>query len=415
MLKQDLIQPSMSPWSFPVVVVKKKNGKFRFCVNYKPLNDITKKDNYPLPRVDEILDSLKDAKWFTTLDLASGYWQIKVREEHREKTAFITKFGTYEFKVMPFGLCNASATFQRTMDKVLKGIKDQFVMVYLDDVIIYSKTFNEHLGHIEEVFNRIKKANLRLKAEKCKFGAKELQFLGHVVGSDGVKPDPEKVNKIVNYPVPKNIRELRGVLGLFSYYRRFIKDFSKRADSLYELLKKEVEYKWTEKQQKAFNELKELITTAPVVRYPDFNKPFLLYTDASLTGLGAVLAQKNGNEEYVIAYASRTLTPPERNYGITELECLAIVWAVKYFRHYIYGSQFTIITDHSALKWLLNSYAESTNRRLERWKICLSEYSFDVQYRKGIKHQNADALSRISNPTPNNTHLPTSFDFYNGQ
>jgi len=153
MLKQDLIQPSTSPWSFPVVVVKKKNGKFRFCVNYKPLNDVTKKDNYPLPRIDEILDSLKDAKWFTTLDLASGYWQIKVREEHREKTAFITKFGTYEFKVMPFGLCNAPATFQRTMDKVLKGIKDQFVMVYLDDVIIYSKTFSKHLKHIEEVLD----------------------------------------------------------------------------------------------------------------------------------------------------------------------------------------------------------------------------------------------------------------------
>ena len=274
MLEQDLIQPSTSPWSFPVVVVKKKNGKFRFCVNYKPLNDVTKKDNYPLPRIDKILDSLKDAKWFTTLDLASGYWQIKVKEEHREKTAFITKFGTYEFKVMPFGLCNAPATFQQTMDKVLKGIKDLFVMVYLDDVIIYSKTFNEHLKHIEEVLDRIREANLRLKAEKCTFAADKLQFLGHVVGKEGVKPDPEKVDKIVNYSVPKNIRELRGILGLFSYYRRFIKDFSKKADSLYELLKKETAYSWTDKQQKAFEELKKAITTAPVVRYPDFEKPF---------------------------------------------------------------------------------------------------------------------------------------------
>src|SRR5881275_1828714 len=274
MLEQDLIQPSTSPWSFPVVVVKKKNGKFRFCVNYKPLNDVTKKDNYPLPRIDEILDSLKDAKWFTTLDLASGYWQIKVKEEHREKTAFITKFGTYEFKVMPFGLCNAPATFQQTMDKVLKGIKDLFVMVYLDDVIIYSKIFNEHLKHIEEVLDRIREANLRLKAEKCTFAADELQFLGHVVGKEGVKPDSEKVDKIANYPVPKNIRELRGILGLFSYYRRFIKDFSKKADSLYELLKKETAYSWTDKQQKVFEELKKAIITAPVVRYPDLKNLF---------------------------------------------------------------------------------------------------------------------------------------------
>jgi hypothetical protein len=208
MLKQGLIQPSASPWSFPVVVVKKKNGKLRFCVNYKPLNDITKKDNYPLPRIDELLDSLQDAQWFTTLDLASGYWQIKVRKEDQEKTAFITKFGTYEFKVMPFGLCNAPVTFQRTMDKVLDGIKEKFVLVYLDDVIIYSKTFKEHMKHLTEVLNRIRQANLRLKAEKCHFVATELQFLGHVVGKEGVKPDPEKVDKMVNYPEPRNIREL---------------------------------------------------------------------------------------------------------------------------------------------------------------------------------------------------------------
>src|SRR6266487_3209359 len=216
MLQQDLIQHSTSPWSFPVVIVKKKNGKLRFCVNYKPLNDVTKKDNYPLPRIDEILDSLNGAQWFTTLDLASGYWQIKVREEDREKTAFITKFGTFEFKVMPFGLCNAPATFQRIMNKVLGDSIHKYVMVYLDDVIIYSKSFEEHLRHIEDVLNRIRRVNLRLKAEKCHFGASELQFLGHVVGKDGVKPDPEKVEKIENYTIPRNIRELRGALGLFS-------------------------------------------------------------------------------------------------------------------------------------------------------------------------------------------------------
>jgi hypothetical protein len=346
MLKQDLIKPSTSPWSFPVVVVKKKNGKFRLCVNYKALNDVTKKDNYPLPRVDDIFDSLKGAKWFITLDLASGYWQIKVRTEDQEKTAFITKFGLFEFKVMPFGLCNAPATFQRIMNKILGTSIEKYVMVYLDDVIIYSHTFEEHLKHLEEVLNRIRKANLHLKAEKCYFGANELQFLGHVVGEDGVKPDPEKVEKIKDYPIPRNIRELRGVLGLFSYYRRFIENFSKIAAPLNELLKKEVEYNWTDKQQQAFEALKEKLITAPIVQYPDFEKPFFLYTDASTIGIGSVLAQKSEKGEHVIAYASRTLTPAEKNYGVSELECLAVVWSIKYFRHYLCGSQFTIITSN---------------------------------------------------------------------
>ena len=385
------------------MVVKKKNGKFRLCVNYKPLNDITKKDNYPLPRIDELLDSLQDAQWFTTLDLASGYWQIKVKKEDQEKTAFITKFGTYEFKVMPFGLCNAPATFQRTMDKVLHGIKEKFVLVYLDDVIIYSKTCKEHLQHLTEVLNRIRHANLSLKAEKCNFIATELQFLGHVVGKDGVKPDPEKVEKMMNYPEPKNIRELRGVLGLFSYYRRFIKDFAQLADPLYQLLKKDTPYTWTESQQQAFENLREKLTKAPIVQYPDFTKPFILHTDASGTGVGAVLAQKEGKQEHVIAYASRTLNPAEKNYAITELECLAIVWAVKYFRHYLYSSKFSIVTDHTALKWLLNSTSESMNKRLERWKITLSEYDFEIIYRKGRLHLNTDAFLRL-NPTSNNIH-----------
>ena len=215
------------------------------------------------------------------------------------------------------------------------------------------------------------------------------------MGKEGVKPDPEKVEKMLNYPVPQNIRELRGVLGLFSYYRRFIKDFAKVAGPLYQLLKKETTYEWTNEQQKAFGELRQKLTEAPIVQYPDFTKPFFLYTDASLTGLGAVLAQKDGKKEHVIAYASRTLNPAEKNYGITELECLAIIWATKYFRHYLYGNKFTIITDHMALKWLLNSTSENANRRLERWKISLSEYEYEIVYRKGSQHLNADAFSRL--------------------
>ena len=210
---------------------------------------------------------------------------------------------------------------------------------------------------------------------------------------------------MVNYPEPRNIRDLRGVLGLFSYYRRFIKDFAQMADPLYQLLKKDAPYIWTNQQQEAFEKLRDKLTKAPIVRYPDFNKPFFLYTDASIIGVGAVLAQKEGKQEYVIAYASRTLNSAEKNYGVTELECLAIIWAVKYFRHYLYGSKFTIITDHVALKWLLNSTAETTNRRLERWKITLSEYEYEITYRKGINHSNADAFSRLNPTAENNIHI----------
>ena len=231
------------------------------------------------------------------------------------------------------------------------------------------------------------------------------------MGKDGVKPDPEKIEKIRNYPIPKNIRDLRGVLGLFSYYQRFIKDFSKEADPLYELLKKDINYNWTEDQQKAFEKLKEKLITAPIVQYPDFDRSFFLFTDASTTGLGAVLAQKDGKLEHVIAYASRTLSPAEKNYATTELECLAIIWAVKYFRHYLCGSKFTIITDHSALKWLLNSSSETANRRLERWKITLSEYEYNIEYWKGSKHSNADALSRI-NSTVNYSHTSLNDEWY---
>ncbi|GBC51896.2 uncharacterized protein LOC105206816 [Rhizophagus irregularis DAOM 181602=DAOM 197198] len=232
---------------------------------------------------------------------------------------------------MPFRLCNAPVTFQRTMDKVLHGIKEKFILVYFDDDIIYSKTFKDHIQHLEEVLNRIRKANLRLKAEKCHFAAAELQFLGHVVGKEGVKLDPEKVNKMVNYPEPQNIRELRGVLGLFFYYQCFIKDFAKVADPMYKLLKMDAPYEWMNLQQKAFENLRDKLTTAPIIQYPDFSNSFFLYTDASTIGLGAVLAQKNDDQEHVIAYASRTLILAEKNYAITELECLVIVWAVKYF------------------------------------------------------------------------------------
>jgi hypothetical protein len=400
MLDQGIIRPSYSPWTSPIVLVKKKNGQTRFCVDYRKLNKITKRDAYPLPRIDEILDSLGKAKWFTSLDMASGYWQVEMNESDREKTAFITKQGTYEFNVMPFGLTNAPATFQRLMDRIFYDIKDKYVLVYLDDINIYSATFEDHLKHLKNVFERVRKANLKLNLDKCHFCKKELAFLGHVINHTGIKPDPAKVEKVKNFAIPTNITELRGFIGLASYYRRFILNFATIVEPMNKLLRKNIPYKWDEKCQTAFEQLKDKLTTAPILTYPDFSKPFLLYTDASYKGLGAVLAQldEEGNE-HVIAYASRSLVGAEVNYATTEIECLATVWAMKYFRPYIYLQEFSLITDHSALQWMLNNPTPS--KRMTRWILTIMDYPFRIQYRKGRKHQNADALSRL--PSIKNT------------
>ena len=309
-----------------MVLVRKKNGKLRFCVDYRKLNNVTKKDRYPLPRIDELLESLSEASWYTTLDLASGYWQLKVREEDKAKTAFVTKHGLFEFNVMPFGLCNAPATFQRAMDNVLRKIKGKFVLVYLDDIIIFSKNYEEHLQHLQQVFDCLEEANLKINPEKCHFCNKEIQFLGHVINEKGVKPDPAKIEKIVNMTSPRNVKQLRTVLGLFSYYRRFVKNFSKLVAPMNELLKRDHEYEWELQHQQIFEDIKEMMMTVPILSYPNFNKPFILSTDASTNGLGAVLSQKDEEGKvHPIWFASRTLSPAEKNYNITEQEALAVV------------------------------------------------------------------------------------------
>ena len=329
----------------------------KFCIDYRKLNAITKADAYPLTRIDDLLESFGQAKWFTTLDLASGYWQVAMDEADIEKTAFVTPFGLYEFLVMPFGLSYAPGTFQRLMNRVLQEFLNDFVAVYLDDVIIYTKgTFEQHMDHIAQVFQALRNSNLKIKLKKCYFALPNIHFLGHVVGRDGIKPDPEKIDKVKNYPVPTNLTQLRAALGLFSYYRKFIKDFSRIARPMLTLLKKDAPFNWEEKQQQAFDRLKEMLIKAPVLSYPDFDKPFIIYTDASGIGLGAVLSQiKEDGKEHVIAYASRSLNPAEKNYSVTDQECLAVVWAIKHFQHYLGLRPFTIITDHSALKWLKTS------------------------------------------------------------
>jgi hypothetical protein len=399
MLNDGVVRPSSSPWASPVVLVKKKNGNLRFCVDYRRLNAVTKKDSYPLPRIDDIFDSLTGARWFSSLDLASGYWQVPVAEEDREKTAFVTKVGTFEFNVMPFGLTNAPATFQRLMDKIFRDAIGRFVLVYLDDINVYSRTFSEHLEHLQWVFDRLREANLQCRWEKCEFIKPKLKFLGHEVSAQGLSPDPDKVEKVKNFPWPRTVHQLRCFLGLASYYRKFIKDFSKKASLLYDLLKKGTVYQWRTPHQNAFQLLKDCLTSAPILTYPNFERDFTLHTDASTIGLGAVLAQKDddGNER-VIAYASRTLNSAEKNYSATELECLAAIWAIKHFRPYLHGRSFDLVTDHAALKWLLNQ--STPQGRTARWVLQLQEFSPRVVYRKGTTHTNADALSRIPSTSP---------------
>jgi len=394
MLKNKLIQPSESPWASPVVLVRKKNGKLRFCVDYRKLNSVTRRDCYPLPRIDELLDMFGKAKYFTTLDLASGYWQVAMTPEDQQKTAFITSQGLYEFTVMPFGLTNAPATFQRLMNKVFREEIGKYVAVYLDDIIIYSTTFEEHLTHLKNVLQQLRKAGLKLGRDKCEFGKLELAFLGHIVNGQGIAPDPSKIEKIRDFPIPSNITELRGFLGLASYYRRFIQNFSTIAAPLHLLLKKETPYTWTEIQQQAFEYLKQCLITAPILIYPDFSKRFLLFTDGSYVGLGAVLTQLDDQQkEHVVAYASRTLNNAERNYAPTELECLAAVWAMEHFRTYLLHQPFDLITDHAALQWLFNK--PDPPRKFMRWIVRIMEFPYNIRYRKGKLHQNADALSRL--------------------
>jgi hypothetical protein len=394
LLREKLIECSTGPWASPVVLVRKKNGKQRLCIDYRELNSITRKDAYPLPRIDEMLDSFGKAKWFTSLDLISGYWQVEVDPKDRPKTAFITQFGTYQFKVMPFGLCNAPATFQRLMDEVFRGILWEFVMVYLDDIIVYSETFEEHLKHLCVAFDRLQVAGLRLNPEKCFFVKAELEFLGHIISNQGIRTDPLKTEKVKNFPRPKNTTQLRGFLGLASYYRRFVPNFARIATPLNKLLRKGTVYRWTTEQDQAFNALKECLITSPILKFPDFNKQFILFTDASILGLGAILSQLDDNDqEHVIAYASRTLSKAEKNYAATELECLAVIWAVKHFHAYIYGQRFKLITDHSALKHLFNT--TTPTGRTARWIMKLQIYDFETIHRAGKRHSNVDSLSRI--------------------
>jgi len=394
MEEQGVIEPSSGPWSAPIVLVKKKDGT-RFCVDYRGLNNVTKKDVYPLPRIEEVLEKLGGSCIFTIMDMISGYWQIPMADEDKEKTAFISpKLGTWQFRVMPFGLTNAPATFQRHMDIILSGLNWKLCLVYIDDIIVFSPSFDRHLIDLKLVFDRIREAGMYVKLSKCAFAKNKIPFLGHVVSGDGISVDPNKTKIIEDARRPKNVAEIRSFLGLTGYYRRFVQNYALISSPLVHLTKSKIKFVWTDEQENAFFELKKRLVNAPILAYPIEGGKFKLYTDASDVALGGVLSQVQNNEEKVIVYASRKLTNPESRYTVTERECLSIVHFTKLFRHYLYGDNFEVVTDHSALKWL--DEFKDLNSRLLRWSLKLQEFRpyMTVTHRPGKAHANADALSR---------------------
>ena len=333
MLDRNIIQPSMSPWAAPVVLLRQNDGQDRFCVDYRRLNQITKKDSYPLPRIDDTLDPLSGIKYFSTLDLLSGYWRLEMDFSSREKTAFTTHCGLFEFLVMPFGLTNAPSTFQRLKESVLHGLNWKVCLVYLDDVIVFSQSFDLHLQHLRLVFQRFWEANIKLKPSKCHFAHSQVNYLGHVVSREGIKPDPEKIKAVRDFPIPKTVRDVRAFLGLSGYYRKFARDYSLIAAPLHDLTKKNTPFIWSDAGHAAFLQLKEALISAPILVFLDFNLRFHLYVDASNEGLGMILGQIYNNKEVVIAYGGRKLS----HAGTTEREALGVIAAIKHFQPYLYG------------------------------------------------------------------------------
>lgn len=392
MLKSGVVRSSKSPWSSPIVLVVKKDGGTRFCVDYTKLNKVTKRDQYPLPNIDQILRQVKGKKYFSSLDLTSGYWQIKMNEEDIEKTAFTIDEGHFEFVVLPFGLTNAPATFQRYMNQLLRDIKES--KCYIDDILVFTDSWEEHITALRAVFEIMRKSNLRFKSSKCHFGMSSMKWVGHVIDQDGIRVDPEKTFAIREYPNPRNEKELRRFLGMSNYYRKFIKNYATIAAPLYYLTRKGVNWKWEELEKEAFESLKKVLTSTDVLANPDFERPYLLHTDASELGMGAVLSQVQNGEEKPIAFASQHFTVREKKYSTIEKEAAAIVWAMNKFHVYLYGAKFRILSDHQPLKWLYQR--RDAVGRLGRWQCRLMEYDGleEVEHIKGKDNEVADTLSR---------------------
>jgi len=382
------IRPSVSPWGAPVLFVKKKDGSLRTCIDYRMLNKVTVRNRYPLPRIEDLFDQLQSAHVFSKIDLRSGYHQLRIREADVQKTTFRTRYGHYEFLVMPFGLTNAPAAFMDLMNRTFSQYLDRFVIVFVDDILVYSPDVEQHREHLRVVLGILRDHQLYAKLSKCEFWLSSVAFLGHIVSGDGISVDPAKVEAVTQWRAPTSVAEVRSFVGLAGYYRRFIQDFSRLASPLTALTRKGVEFVWSQKCEDSFQELKSRLTTAPVLTLPSGSGGFVIYSDASGVGLGCVLMQHG----QVVAYASRQLKVHERNYPTHDLELAAVVHALKTWRHYLYGERFEVFTDHQSLKYLFSQ--KELNMRQRRWLELIKDYDFTISYHPGKANTVADALSR---------------------
>ena len=394
MAERDIIEPSTSPWSSPAIIVPKKNGGIRFCIDYRRLNKVTIPDSMPLPRCDDSLDALGGSKWFSTLDLRSGFFQIGLDKESRPLTAFcIPGSGLWQFKVVPFGSMTSPACFERVMERVFSGLTFVTLLIYLDDIIVFGKTFDTHLRNLEEVMKRLEASNLKLNPEKCVLFNTHVSFLGHLISSEGIEVDPAKTKVVQDWPVPKNVSELRSFVGLCSYMRKFIQGFSSICKPLHVLTQKDKKFEWNDQCQLAFEKLKLALTTAPVLGFPqDSQGMFTVDTDASKDALGGILSQEQDGQERVISYYSKCFSKAERRYCTTRRELLAVVCSIKQFHVYLYGRKFRVRSDHGSLRWLMNF--KICEGALARILETLAIYDFTIEYRPAAGHKNADSVSR---------------------
>ena len=404
LLRHGIIEPSTSAWSSPVVMVRKPDGSYRFAVDYRELNRRTEPRNFPVPRLSDIFDQIGEAKprYFSVLDMQSGFWQIPVNPADKDKTAFVTKNAKYVFNRMPFGLKSAPFTFQQCTSSVLKDLLGKSCCVYADDILCYSPDLETHMRDLQMIFDRLAKAGLTLKPSKCKFATQEVKYLGHILSPNGIRVNPEKIEVIKKYPVPKTVTQVRRFLGMTQYYRRFQKNYANIAKPLQNLTKHDVQFEWTPACQKAFDTMIESLTTAPLLAYPDPNKAYILTTDASDIAIGYILSQMDDAKfEHVIEYAGRSLRKSELNYSVSDKEALAVVEGFRKFHCYLYGSQTVVYTDHQALEHVCNN--PKITGRIARWNILLQNYDYTVKYKKGKSNTNADAISRLENlPKPVN-------------
>ena len=388
LLDKGFVRPSVSPWGAPVLFVKKKDGSMRMCIDYRQLNHVTIKNKYPLPRIDELFDQLQGAEYFSKIDLRSGYHQLRVRDQDIQKTAFRTRYGHYEFLVMPFGLTNAPGVFMALMNKIFAPFLDQFIVVFIDDVLVYSRSQEDHEQHLRSALQTLRDHQLYAKLSKCEFWLKQVIFLGHIISKEGLAVDPGKIDAVVKWQRPMSVTEIRSFLGLAGYYRRFVRGFSSIAAPLTRLTRKDVPFVWTDECEASFQELKNRLTTAPVLTLPTENGRFVIYTDASKVGLGCVLMQ----DGKVVAYGSRQLKEHEKKYATHDLELAAVVMALKMWRHYLYGEKFEIHSDHKSLQYLFTQ--PELNMRQTRWMEYMKDFDFPIKYHPGKANVVADALSR---------------------